>query len=105
MFNQLKIITMKKLLTSILTCAFLIASFSIVPKKAEARWFAAMDIDVVYDTASSSGAVELAASAEGGSAGGSSSTSGSGAIGLLFECNFALATCDTEKQRYEPLPR
>lgn len=102
---------MKKKFISVLMCTVFIASLSLMPKQAEAneRFLSSMDIDIIREDQHVSGDGKIAGEAGpgsgGGEVGGSYESKQKGAvIGVVFECKFALHTCNPFLQRYIAIP-
>ena len=94
-----------KSLRIIITClTLLVGSVVSFTSNAKIRLFSAMDIEIIRDEQSSSSSGNGSIGSGGVSGGGSSSSTGSGAVlGVLFECSFAFADCETYDQKYVPV--
>ena len=92
---------MKNMKIKLISAALLFAAVFSIPAHSNTRYFSSMDIDVIRSEQSSESSGGASVGSDGVSGSGSTSSSGSGAvIGVLFECSFALSTCETDDQKY-----
>lgn len=64
---------------------------------ADARWFASMEANPVYNYSAS---LDLGVSVSGGSIGLGGGSAGATLVGINYECGFAFSTCDEDKQKF-----
>lgn len=64
---------------------------------ADARRFAAMEANLVYNYSPS---LDLGVSVSGGSFGLGGGSAGATLVGINYECGFAFSTCDEDKQKF-----
>lgn len=92
---------MKHMKIKLISTAILLAGVFSIPAHSNTRYFSSMDIDVIRSEQSSESSGGASVGSGGVSGSGSTSSSDSGAvIGVLFECSFALSTCETDDQKY-----
>ena len=101
LINKLNVTKMKKIKLKLISAAVLFATVFSILAHSNTRYLSGMDITVIRSEQNSESSGGASIGSDGVSGSGSTSSSGSGAvIGVLFECSFALSSCETDDQKY-----